>query len=564
VTDSSTPANRFEGFVHVSDGDLVDGSGNVLRLRGVGLGNWLLPEGYMWKFEPGGPLSPRDIERFFTDLVGAARNAEFWREFRARFITKADIARIAAEGFDHVRLAINSRVVLTDAGELDPAGFVLIDQLIDWCRAHQLWVVLDLHGAPGGQTGTNIDDSPHGLPDLFVEGGRYVQQTLDLWRTIASRYRDEPVVAAYDLLNEPLPNEYQYAYADALADLYKQLTKAIREVDQNHVIVYEGTHWSNNWSIFTEVWDPNTMLQCHKYWNPPDRPSVQGYLDKSAELGLPVYMGETGENNLDWMQTAFQLYEDCGMSWNLWPWKKIDTVTSPCSVDPPTGWSELVAYARGQSDDKPDPERAWSILVELLDRIDISRCTYRQDVVNAVMRRAPLRIPAWGFAFCGEGVSYRASKATPLPGFRSDDQVTLECVNADDVDGPSFHHNNGAARADDEHIVVRLLPGDWIAYEVEISPASRVCVSVVLDSGDPAGGAGDARIDAASAYSGSAGASDCVEVTLDGEVLLGAAEGSNTVVASAPAIVSVGRHRITVASKSRPVALRWVEVTPSR
>ncbi|MGH8889678.1 MAG: glycoside hydrolase family 5 protein [Acidothermaceae bacterium] len=559
MTDLSVRAGRFEGFVHVSDGELVDASGKTLRLRGVGLGNWFLPEGYMWKFEPGGPLAPREIERYFTDLVGPARNAEFWREFRARFITEADIARIAAEGFDHVRLAINSRIVLTDSGEIVPAGFGLIDQLIDWCRAHQLWVVLDLHGAPGGQTGTNIDDSPHGLPDLFVEGGDYVQQTLDLWRVIAGRYSDEPVVAAYDLLNEPLPNEYQYAYADALADLYKQLTKVIREVDQNHVIVYEGTHWSNNWSIFTEVWDPNTMLQCHKYWNPPDRPSVQGYLDKAAELGLPIYMGETGENNLDWMQTAFQLYEESGMSWNLWPWKKIDTVTSPCSIDPPDGWADVVAYARGQSDDKPDPERAWAILTELLDRIDISRCTYRQDVVNAVMRRAPLRIPAWGFGFGGAGVSYHTSNAAPLPGFRSDDEVTLECANGDDPDAPSFHHNNGALRGDDEHIVVRLLPGDWITYDVEISVASGVCVSVTLGSGESSR---EPTLDSANEPATDT-VDDCgVELSFDGTVLPGLSDGCDTVAARTLGTVTAGRHRVTVAATSRPVVLRWVDVTP--
>ncbi len=87
-----------------------------LLLRGVGLGNWLLPEGYMWKFEPPGPQSPREIEALLVDLVGPERAARFWATFRDRFVTEADIERIAAEGMNHVRLPINSRVVMDDEG----------------------------------------------------------------------------------------------------------------------------------------------------------------------------------------------------------------------------------------------------------------------------------------------------------------------------------------------------------------------------------------------------------------------------------------------------------------
>jgi endoglucanase len=498
----------------------------------------------MWKFEPGGPLAPRQIETLVRDLVGQERGEQFWREFRDRFITEADVARIAAEGFDHVRLAMNARLLMSDSGELVEEGFALIDRLINWCRTHQLWVVLDLHGAPGGQTGTNIDDSPRGLPELFIAGGSYVEHTIELWRSIAERYRDETVVAAYDLLNEPLPNEYQHRYATDLAALYQRLTAAIREIDTAHVIVYEGTHWSNNWSIFTEVWDPNTMLQCHKYWNAPDKPSVQGYIDQAKRLKLPVYMGETGENNLDWMATAFQLYEDCGMSWNLWPWKKIETVTSPCSIDPPAGWVDVVAFARGLTDDKPEPDRAWAILSELLERLDIARCTYRQDVVNAVMRRAPVRLPAWGFAFGGAGVSYQTSHATPLASFRADDQVTLVCDQAAQGRDPSFHHNHGAPRADEERIVVQLDVCDWVAYDVEVTPASAVRVTL---------GLGD-EMEVAEA--------PALEVTVDGRAAGRLESRTGVVTATSDGTVGAGRHRVRVAAVGAPILVRWLDVEP--
>ena len=82
-------------------------------------------------------------------------------------------------------------------------GWRHVDDTIAWARKYGLWVVLDLHAAPGGQTGTNIDDS-WGYPWLF-ESEKAQVDTVALWKRIAARYRDEPSVLGYDLLNEPIP-----------------------------------------------------------------------------------------------------------------------------------------------------------------------------------------------------------------------------------------------------------------------------------------------------------------------------------------------------------------------
>jgi hypothetical protein len=527
----------FDGFVGVDNGALVDAHGEPLLLRGVGLGNWLLAEGYMWKFEPPGPQSPREIEALFVDLVGPERATQFWTDFRERFITESDIERIAAEGMNHVRLPINSRVVMEDDGALISSGLELIDRLIDWCRTHGLWVVLDLHGAPGGQTGTNIDDSPNGKPELFIER-RYQDQTVALWVALARRYRDEPVVAAYDLLNEPLPDGYGTRYASELVALYRRLTAAIREVDPQHVIVYEGTHWATDWSIFTEVWDANSMLQFHKYWSPPDRPSITPFLATAGDLGLPIYMGEGGENNLAWLQTAFQLYEDHGISWNFWPWKKIDTRTSPCSVDPPEGWSDLVAYAAGVAP-KPSEDDAWAVLTSLLEAVELSRCTYRPEVISAILRRAPLRIPAVGFGFLGQGRSYLTSGAVTLDGFRSDDSVTIR-----DVRGPAsrplnFDHTEGVPNSSDDGLVVSLGAGDWLAYEVIVVRATKLEIVVATVPSKECG----------------------IAVSLDGDPVEleslkdGLAHGTST------SAVVPGRHAVRIECIAGDAAIRWLELT---
>jgi endoglucanase len=527
----------FTGFVRVDHGQLVDGLNAPLLLRGVGLGNWLLPEGYMWKFEPPGPQSPRQIEALFSDLVGPQRAAQFWTEFRDRFITEADIERIAAEGMNHVRLPINSRIVMDETGALIASGLELIDRLIGWCRTHRLWVVLDLHGAPGGQTGTNIDDSPNGEPELFFDR-RYQDQTVDLWVALARRYRDEPVVAAYDLLNEPLPNAYGTQYAGELIALYRRLTAAIREVDPHHVIIYEGTHWATDWSIFTEVWDANSVLQFHKYWSPPDTPSIKRFLTTARDLGLPIYMGEGGENNLAWLQTAFQLYEDHEISWNFWPWKKIDTRTSPCSVDPPDGWADLVAFASG-STAKPSADDAWSILTNLLQAIELSRCTYHSDVISAILRRAPVRIPGVGFSFLGPGRSYRTSATTTLEEFRSDDLVAIRHADGSAPHTLHFDHSEGISNSSDDGLVVRLSPNDWVAYEVNVGEASRLEIAV---ASVPAQGSK-------------------IGVSIDGEPVEVEPSEDGIVQGTFTPLAEPGRHVVRIECIAGEAAIRWLELT---
>jgi endoglucanase len=529
----------LEGYVHAAAGQLVDGRGDRLVLRGVGLGNWLLPEGYMWKFEHPHPQSPREIEAVIEDLVGPVLAGEFWVRFRATFVGEEDIARIRAEGMNHVRLPINSRVVIDDEGRLIESGFTLIDRLIEWCRRHELWVVLDLHGAPGGQTGTKIDDSPHGAPELFTDD-RYRSLTVKLWQALARRYRDEPVVAAYDLLNEPLPNEYQHTYAARLRNLYVELTAAIREIDGNHLISYEGSHWATNWDIFTEVWDPNSILQFHKYWSPPDRPSIQKYLDIGRDLGLPIYMGEGGENHLDWIQTAFQLYEDCGISWNFWPWKKVETGTSPCSVIAPAGWSEIVAYAAGRAD-KPACTDAWQTLNELIDASSLTRCMYRSEVVSAILRRAPLKIPAVGFGFRGAGRSYETSGAIPMPEFRRDDLVTIRQAGGRQPGALDWNHAGGAVRSQDD-LLVSLGQGDWVAYDVALAAPGEVQVTVVVTA------------------DGEASPGAPVGIAVDGAELEVNAMPDQSGVHAATSRLGAGRHVVRLTGRAHEIELRSIDV----
>lgn len=395
-------------FLHTSGQDMVNASGKKIYLKGVGLGNWLLPEGYMWKFGGLGDR-PRKIEKLVADLIGNEKAAQFWKSFRQNYITEADIKRIAELGFNSVRPALNSRLFLAEGDNpvYVEEGFQLIDSLVSWCKKYKLYVIIDMHGAPGGQTGANIDDSPNDIPELFINPG-YQDQLVDLWMKIVRRYKDEPVVAAYDLLNEPLPKNTGSAekYKHLLVPLYQRITAEIRKVDRKHMITLEGFDWSNDWSLFDKPFDNNVFYQFHYYcWSRPDNlNSIDQYLKKRKELNTPIWVGETGEkgNTIYWATS--QLFAADNIGFSFWPWKKMDTKNTPYSIKKPANWDLISEYTK--KGPKPGSAAAESIFNEFLENIKLSNCDYFEDVCNAILTRIPGKIEAENYGFAGFKHSY--------------------------------------------------------------------------------------------------------------------------------------------------------------
>ncbi|MBL0307985.1 MAG: cellulase family glycosylhydrolase [Chitinophagaceae bacterium] len=444
-------------FLHTAGQDIINESGRKIFLRGVGLGNWLLPEGYMWKFGALGDR-PRKIEKVVADLIGKEKAAQFWKAFRENYITEADIRRIAELGFNSVRPALNSRLFLTEGNTpvYVEEGFQLLDSLITWCKKHKLYVIIDMHGAPGGQTGANIDDSPNDIPELFIEK-KYQDQLVALWVKIADKYKNEPTIAAYDLLNEPLPKATGSAekYKHLLVPLYKRLTAEIRKIDQRHMITLEGFDWSNDWSLFDKPFDNNVFYQFHYYcWARPDNlNSIDEYLKRRNELNTPVWVGETGEkgNAIYWATT--QLFEANNIGFSFWPWKKMDTQNTPYSIKKPAGWDLIAEYTRNGA--KPDAIIAEKAFNELLDNIKISNCDYFEDVCNAILTRIPAKIEAENYGFSGFNRSYFVlDTANKSKFYRKNEPVQIKL---DSKDKEQFWSEQS----------IELQQSEWVVYNFE-------------------------------------------------------------------------------------------------
>lgn len=392
----ASAAQAAPALVQVRGRDFVAADGEVLRLRGIGLGNWLLPEGYMWHFKT--CAAPRHIENVVAELVGDVAAADFWRQWRETYITQDDFRLIARAGFNTVRIPLNWRLFVSEHAPhtFDGPGWALLDRAIRWCAEERLYVVIDLHGAPGGQTGANIDDS-RGRPLLFEDPAAQ-ELTISLWRAIARRYRDEPAVLAYDLLNEPIADYFDATTLNPrLADFYRRLVPAVREEDPGHVILLAGAQWNQKFEVLGPPFAPNLAYTFHLYWAPPTRESIVPYLDWREKTGCPMWLGESGENTDAWIREFRVLLEEQEIGWCFWTYKRMDTTASVSSFSRPDDWDAIIAYAetpRGNDYDAirssvPPLDEARRALAQLLENIHVSRCRTNPGYLEALGLRIP-------------------------------------------------------------------------------------------------------------------------------------------------------------------------------
>jgi hypothetical protein len=379
-------------YAHTRGAEVVDGANRPLQLKGTNLGNWLVPEGYMWRFD-GGPQSPKEIEGLITELVGPSRADAFWKSYRERYVTQQDIQFIRAQGFNSVRIPLHWKLFQTGGAE----GFRLLDRVVGWCHAAGLYVILDLHAAPGGQTGTNIDDG-HGYPWLLVDAGAQ-QQTVELWARLARHYRNETAVLGYDLLNEPIPNYAGYeALHPALEPLYRRIAAAIRAVDPHHILILGGAEWDGDFSIFGPPFDGNTIYQLHKYWMGVNQSTLAPFLAYRDKYKVPIWLGESGENTDEWVASFRTLLEKNSIGWAFWPYKKMEAASAPVSVKRPADWDQIVAFAKLPRGDggvkerlphRPQQATIDAALAELLENIQFAKCRVNAGYIRALLPQAP-------------------------------------------------------------------------------------------------------------------------------------------------------------------------------
>ncbi len=366
--------------------------GKPFLMKGTNLGNWLVPEGYMFGFKD--VNSPRLINETFSQLTGPDETALFWQKFLDLYITAEDIHYLKSSGMNSIRVPFNYRLFTSEnyMGSNDSArGFFYLDKLISWCKKEKLYVLLDMHCAPGGQTGDNIDDG-FGYPFLF-ESPASKELCASIWKRIAAHYRNEKIIIGYDLLNEPIAHYFDKEKINPLLEpLYKYVAGAIRQEDKNHILFFGGAQWDSNFQPFGPPFDNNAVYTFHKYWTPPTREVIGDYIDFGKRYNVPVYCGETGENEDVWVEQFRKMLDSNNIGWHYWPYKKLDNSRGIVSIAKPANYDTIITFANTAKPNfeairKARPQNMAAVkkaLNDFLENCRFKNCTQNSGYIKAL------------------------------------------------------------------------------------------------------------------------------------------------------------------------------------
>jgi hypothetical protein len=456
----------------------VDETGNEVILKSIGIGGWWLQEGYM--FETSSFANTQhELRKKIEELIGADSTEIFYEAFHNNFVTSRDIDSIAAWGFNSIRLPMHYNLLIS-SNEPDTfidKGFEIIDSLIVWCRPHNMYIILDLHAAPGGQGHDQpIADYDPSKPSLW-ESEENQTLTAILWKELARRYTHEPIIGGYDILNEP--NWELGSTNQILRSFYERITDSIRQVDTNHIIFIEGNWFATDFNGLTPPWDENIVYSFHKYWSACNTSSIQYLLNIRDTYNVPLWLGETGENSNHWFTQLVKLMNQHNIGWACWPYKKTGSVAGPLTIPKPAGYQVLLNYWKGQAP-KPDPGYAFNALMDLTDSLRIEHCTFHTDVIHAWLT----------FPMQSQTIPF-SNNSVPGKIFCSDYDMGYQSLSYNDTDyqniagaGQASWNSGGACRNDGVDIekctdiitngfnVGWINDGEWLTYTINITQSN--------------------------------------------------------------------------------------------
>lgn len=459
------------GFLRRQNTNLINNDG-IVQLKGVNIGNWLHIEGYMM----GGPNSViGSYEQMYaqiTTLTGSSTHADaFFNTWYQNFFQQKDVDSLAALGYNHVRIPFPFRFFLdTTTNTLKNDGFTYLDNAISWCKAKNMYAILDLHYAPGGQNNS----------ELWSNYAVNKDRTVRIWKHIAQHYATETAVGGYDLLNEPVIQTASEQWK--LKDLYQACATEIRSVDNNHVLFLEGNWYASSFWELTDGtpstndrWDENIALSPHVYWVPVPSSTIHWSNYIATAMDIPSWVGEAGENSNHWLAKHNADCLNKNTSWCFWSYKKAGSISAIFSNPLNTDYQACVNYWNGTAA-QPSAAIALNGLNTFAQECNTSYCTSRPDVSDALLRSdflttskpykphsLPLSIPAVEYDMGANSVAYQDNV------YQSEGQGSSFTAWNDDWvyrnDGVDIQTWTGSPT------IGNISNGEWLGYTVSVPQA---------------------------------------------------------------------------------------------
>lgn len=306
------------------------GAGDIVPLRGVNLGSWLLMEGWMCPMDSSSLPDQHAVVQTLNNRFGVLTQESLLKTYQETWLTTNDLDRIQALGLNCVRLPFWWGNVQRADGSWRTDAFEKVDWLVTNAWQRGLYTIIDFHGLPGGQSAS--DSTAQAGLNAYWTNATYKYETSLIWSNVAAHFQGNPAVAAYDLINEPFgaPNQA------ALWTAYNNLYQTVRAADPDHIIIVEGT-WSGSglnweWNVLpapTHYGWTNIIYSMHAYAGDTSASGEQAETDKQVadyqnhlSWNVPAFIGEFNNHGTAaaW-QYAIPLYNQNHIGWANWAYK---------------------------------------------------------------------------------------------------------------------------------------------------------------------------------------------------------------------------------------------------
>ena len=487
--------NAKAQLLTVSGKKIINTSNNQeVLLNAINFGNWMVMEGYMMN-STNQATAQHIWKQKLTTLIGSTNTATFYNAWLANHVTQADIIQVKNWGFNSVRLPLHYEYFV-NAGTPDVwnnQGFTILDSVISWCAAAGVYAIIDLHAAPGGQSNNDISDYDNTKPSLW-ESETNKTKTVELWKKLSERYKAEPWVAGYDLINEPAWN---LPGGIALRDIYGRLTDVIRGNGDNQILFIEGNWYANDYTGLTPAWDANMVYVFHKYWSNATSEDIKWITDFRTIQNRPIWCGEHGENSNDHFTKIVETFSANGIGFSWWPMKKFQSINDFADAKFPAGYTDLLNYLGG-TNPALNPTTAFNTLMQLAENVKLANCTVQSEVLRSIFTQPGNRNTE---AFSNNPIPeklFTPNYDKGMNGYAYSDQawedVRLTTGNYTAWNNGWVYRNNGVdieATTDpisNGYTVGWFNRGEWLKYTVNVVTAGTYTIEFRVANGNAASG----------------------------------------------------------------------------
>lgn len=332
---------------------LYDKNGDLITLKGINFGNWLIQEGWLsttslgyLKNDKGEPKEVNENgiitgyeEVYQEELIEALKNNKnltqeqvntLWNVYYSSYIQEQDYINVKEMGFNCIRLPMYYRNFMEGEDDnlvMKDNAFDILDDFLENCKNNNLYAILDMHGVVGGANG--YEHSGTRKFD-FWKNEIYQNEMILLWENIAKHYiQDRPdlieTIATYDIINEPCKEGSRNTEKEQWVIMDK-IYQAIRKIDNKHVITFEGCWYYSSFPNPKDYgWD-NVMYEIHLYnWTSISYDlffAFHDFLFSFHDYDVPYYVGEFNffDNEDQWVKWL-NMFDERNYSWTVWTYK---------------------------------------------------------------------------------------------------------------------------------------------------------------------------------------------------------------------------------------------------